>query len=101
MVFHARRQQLGISMRPHRARLKGYGAVIMTNSDGGGALIGRLRRLIQQEYKWDALDSPIPRGYGPTGKRFERGADRGAHCRIPWRLSSLCLHRPARALTLL
>ena len=48
-------------------RLKGYGAVIMTNSDGGGALIGRLRRLIQQEYKWDALDSPIPRGYGPTG----------------------------------
>ena len=49
-------------------RLKGYGAVIMTNGDGGGALIGRLRRLIQQEYKWDALDSPIPRGYGPTGK---------------------------------
>jgi CubicO group peptidase (beta-lactamase class C family) len=48
-------------------RLKGYGAVIMTNGDGGGALIGRLRRLIQQEYKWDALDSPIPRRYGPTG----------------------------------
>jgi CubicO group peptidase (beta-lactamase class C family) len=47
-------------------RVKGYGAVIMTNGDGGGALIQRLRRLIQQEYKWDALDAPIPRRYGPT-----------------------------------
>ena len=48
----------------HRA--KGYGAVIMTNGDGGGALISRLRRLIQQEYSWDALDAPIPRRYGPV-----------------------------------
>ena len=47
-------------------RVNGYGAVIMTNGDGGGALIGRLRRLIQQEYKWDALDAPIPRRYGPS-----------------------------------
>jgi CubicO group peptidase (beta-lactamase class C family) len=47
-------------------RLKGYGAVIMTNGDGGGALIPRLRRLIQQEYRWDALDAPIPRRYGPV-----------------------------------
>jgi CubicO group peptidase (beta-lactamase class C family) len=47
-------------------RVNGYGAVIMTNSDGGGALIGRLRRMIQQEYKWDALDPPIPRRYGPS-----------------------------------
>jgi hypothetical protein len=46
--------------------VKGYGAVIMTNGDGGGALISRLRRLIQQEYKWDALDAPIPRRYGPA-----------------------------------
>lgn len=46
-------------------RVNGYGAVIMTNSDTGGALIQRLRRLIQQEYNWDALDSPIPRRYGP------------------------------------
>jgi hypothetical protein len=45
--------------------VNGYGAVIMTNGDGGGALIGRLRRLIQQEYKWDALAEPIPRRYGP------------------------------------
>ena len=46
-------------------RVNGYGAVIMTNSDRGGALIQRLRRLIQQEHKWDALDAPIPRRYGP------------------------------------
>jgi CubicO group peptidase (beta-lactamase class C family) len=46
-------------------RVNGYGAVIMTNGDGGGALIPRLRRLIQQEYKWDALAAPIPRRYGP------------------------------------
>jgi hypothetical protein len=45
--------------------VNGYGAVIMTNGDGGGALIPRLRRLIQQEYKWDTLDVPIPRRYGP------------------------------------
>src|SRR5262245_6122847 len=45
---------------------KGYGAVIMTNGDNGGALIQQLRRLIQQEYKWDALDAPIPRRYGPA-----------------------------------
>jgi CubicO group peptidase (beta-lactamase class C family) len=48
----------------HRAN--GYGAVIMTNGDGGGALIGPLLRLIQHEYKWDALADPIPRRYGPT-----------------------------------
>jgi CubicO group peptidase (beta-lactamase class C family) len=45
---------------------KGYGAVIMTNGDGGGALIQQLRRLIQQEYKWDALEAPLPRRYGPV-----------------------------------
>lgn len=47
----------------HRA--KGYGAVIMTNGDNGGALMQRILRLIQQEYKWDALDPPVPRRYGP------------------------------------
>jgi CubicO group peptidase (beta-lactamase class C family) len=45
---------------------KGYGAVIMTNGDAGGGLIQQLRRLIQQEYKWDALDPPVPRRYGPV-----------------------------------
>jgi CubicO group peptidase (beta-lactamase class C family) len=48
----------------HRA--KGYGAVIMTNADSGGALIQALRRLIQREYQWDALDAPVPRRYGPV-----------------------------------
>jgi len=46
-------------------RVKGYGAVVMTNGDNGGALINQLRQVIQREYKWDALDQPIPRGYGP------------------------------------
>jgi len=46
-------------------RLHGYGAAIMTNGDNGGALIRDLRKLIQQEYAWDALDPPIPRRYGP------------------------------------
>ena len=49
----------------HRA--KGYGAVIMTNGDNGGALIRALRPRIQQHYAWDVLDKPIPRTYGPTG----------------------------------
>jgi CubicO group peptidase (beta-lactamase class C family) len=48
----------------HRA--KGYGAVIMTNGANGGALIGQLRRTIQQQYNWDVLDKPIPRTYGPN-----------------------------------
>jgi CubicO group peptidase (beta-lactamase class C family) len=47
-------------------RVKGYGAVIMTNGDSGGALINQIRQLIQREYKWDALDQPIPRRYGPV-----------------------------------
>jgi CubicO group peptidase (beta-lactamase class C family) len=48
-------------------RVKGYGVVIMTNGDGGGALIGELRLRIQQDEKWDTLDKPIPRTYGPVG----------------------------------
>ena len=46
-------------------RTKGYGMVIMTNGANGGTLIQQLRRVIQLEYKWDAVDSPIPRRYGP------------------------------------
>jgi CubicO group peptidase (beta-lactamase class C family) len=46
-------------------RLKGYGLVIMTNSDSGGALMQELGRRIQQAYKWDVFDQPIPRTYGP------------------------------------
>jgi CubicO group peptidase (beta-lactamase class C family) len=47
-------------------RVKGYGAVIMTNGDAGGRVIQDLRKVIQKEYGWDAIDSPIPRRYGPT-----------------------------------
>ena len=47
-------------------RLKGYGVVIMTNGDNGGALMQELRRRIQQAYKWDVFDQPIPRTYGPV-----------------------------------
>jgi CubicO group peptidase (beta-lactamase class C family) len=43
----------------HRA--KGYGLVIMTNGDNGGALIAALREKIQRAYKWDMFDQPIPR----------------------------------------
>jgi CubicO group peptidase (beta-lactamase class C family) len=44
---------------------KGYGAAIMTNGAGGDALIPQVLRLIQQEHKWDAVDLPVPRRYGP------------------------------------
>lgn len=46
-------------------RTKGYGAVVMTNGTAGAELISRLREIIEQEYKWDTLDEPIPRRYGP------------------------------------
>jgi hypothetical protein len=51
------------TMVAHRA--KGYGVVIMTNGDGGPPLMQELRNRIEQEYKWDTLDNPIPRTYGP------------------------------------
>lgn len=42
-------------------RSKGYGVVIMTNSDNGGALIQQVRERIVRAYNWDILDKPIPR----------------------------------------
>jgi len=47
-------------------RIKGYGAAIMTNGDNGSAVLGPVLRLIFREYKWDAIDEPIPRRYGPV-----------------------------------
>jgi CubicO group peptidase (beta-lactamase class C family) len=47
-------------------RSKGYGAVIMTNGANGGAVIQELLGRIQIEHKWDVLDLPVPRGYGPA-----------------------------------
>jgi len=54
------------SMLAHR--LKGYGIVIMTNGDNGGALMQAIRSRVEQAYQWDALDKPIPRTYGPVTK---------------------------------
>jgi len=48
--------------------LKGYGIVVMTNGDNGGALVQEIRRRVEQAYQWDALDKPIPRTYGPVVK---------------------------------
>jgi CubicO group peptidase (beta-lactamase class C family) len=47
-------------------RVKGYGLVMMTNGDNGGALLRELGRRIQQAYQWDVFDQPIPRKYGPA-----------------------------------
>jgi CubicO group peptidase (beta-lactamase class C family) len=47
-------------------RLKGYGLVLMTNGDNGGALMNELRQRLQHAYSWDVFDAPIPRAYGPA-----------------------------------
>lgn len=46
-------------MLAHRA--KGYGLVIMTNADSGGALIQEVRERIERAYNWDIFDKPVPR----------------------------------------
>ena len=51
------------SLRAHTT--KGYGVAIMTNGAAGDPLISQIMRLIEQEYKWDAIDLPVPRRYGP------------------------------------
>ncbi len=42
-------------------RLKGYGVVIMTNGDNGGALAQVVRERVARAYGWDSLDKPVPR----------------------------------------
>jgi CubicO group peptidase (beta-lactamase class C family) len=42
-------------------RLKGYGYVLMTNSDSGGRLIGEVENRVAAAYNWDSLDKPVPR----------------------------------------
>jgi CubicO group peptidase (beta-lactamase class C family) len=46
-------------MLAHRA--KGYGVVLMTNSDSGGAVMQEVRDRIARAYGWDSLDKPVPR----------------------------------------
>jgi CubicO group peptidase (beta-lactamase class C family) len=40
---------------------KGYGVVVMTNSDSGGAILGEIESRVASAYGWDSLDKPIPR----------------------------------------
>ena len=42
-------------------RVKGYGAVIVTNGDNGGTLIAEVRDRIARAYGWDMLDKPLRR----------------------------------------
>jgi len=40
-------------------RVKGYGVVIMTNGDNGGALAQVVRERVARAYGWDTLDKPV------------------------------------------
>jgi hypothetical protein len=52
-------------------KVKGYGLVIMTNADQGGAVASELSRRIQVAYEWDSFAQPAPRGYRPPVERVE------------------------------
>ncbi|MFN0099535.1 MAG: serine hydrolase [Gemmatimonadaceae bacterium] len=52
-------------------KVKGYGLVVMTNSDQGGAVANELSRRIQRAYEWDSFAEPAPRGYRPPVERKE------------------------------
>ena len=52
-------------------KVKGYGLVIMTNADQGGAVAAELSRRIQLAYEWDSFAQPAPRGYRPPVERVE------------------------------
>ena len=40
---------------------KGYGVVIMTNADNGGAVIAELESRVAAAYNWDSLHKPLLR----------------------------------------
>jgi len=41
--------------------IKGYGIVVMTNSDSGGAVFREIEARVAAAYDWDSLDKPVPR----------------------------------------
>jgi hypothetical protein len=40
---------------------KGYGVVVMTNSDAGSAVISAVEARVAAAYHWDTLDKPLAR----------------------------------------
>lgn len=40
-------------------KLKGYGLAVMTNSFGGGELIGEIKARVERAYGWDSLDKEV------------------------------------------
>jgi CubicO group peptidase (beta-lactamase class C family) len=52
-------------------KVKGYGLVVMTNADQGGAVLAEVSRRIQLAYDWDSFAQPAPRGYRPPVERVE------------------------------
>ncbi|MDH3271572.1 MAG: serine hydrolase [Gemmatimonadota bacterium] len=51
-------------------RLHGYGLVIMTNADRGGAVLSEVSRRIQEAYEWDLTLDELPRGYDAVEKEY-------------------------------
>lgn len=44
-------------------KIKGYGLVIMTNADQGGAILREIGRRVQLAYEWDSTSEAVSRGY--------------------------------------
>ncbi|MET0535429.1 MAG: serine hydrolase domain-containing protein [Steroidobacter sp.] len=42
-------------------KTKGYGLVVMTNSDRGGPVLNEIRERVERAYGWDTLDKPVLR----------------------------------------
>ena len=40
---------------------KGYGVIVMTNSDSGSPVVNEIEARVAAAYGWDSLDKPIPR----------------------------------------
>lgn len=51
-------------------RRHGYGLVVMTNADNGGALGAEMSRRIQAAYGWDSTLDDLPRGYDAVEKEY-------------------------------